>query len=94
MLRTNLSLTHATFPGPPRVQTTRHRHKVYDATKKMSAARWAQLKAAMLSAAAERHTRSADGKMDVASVMSGYVTRRVLRRMSTFVLPLPRPNYV
>ena len=37
----------------------------------MSAARWAQIKAAIMSAAAERHTRSNDGKIDAFSVLAG-----------------------
>lgn len=57
--------------GGQKTETTRARHKVYDATKKMSTARWAQIKAAMMSAAAERHTRSADGNISAVSVMMG-----------------------
>ena len=37
----------------------------------MSAARWAQIKGAIMSAAAERHTRSNDGKIDAMSILMG-----------------------
>ena len=57
--------------GPPPLQTTRARHKKFDETNKMSAARWAQIKGAIMSAAAERHTRSNDGKIDAMSILMG-----------------------